>query len=227
MADVIKRQIAYKAPVSDILSGSYVKQEGWEPNYILTKGNKKISRLNILGVVINIDPSDKKLFITIDDGSGNISIRSFEETNLFNNIEIGSIVLVIGKPREFGGEKYIIPEIIRKLENPRWIDVRKKELNLKNTAKFEEIKTPKERRTEEKEIKEEVIGSDKNDNEVGVESDQEKILDLIKELDEGDGVDIEEVITKSKIKECEEIINKLILIGEIFEIKPGIIKVLE
>ena len=34
MANQQKRQIAYKVRINDLLGGKYVKEEGWNPNYI-------------------------------------------------------------------------------------------------------------------------------------------------------------------------------------------------
>lgn len=138
------RQTAFIVKISDLKNGKYIKEEGWEPNYILTK-KARVNRANILGIVISKtetpDMSYKSL--VIDDGSGNISVRLFENNNLFNGINVGDIILLIGRPREYGTEKYMIPEIIKKIDNGSWLNYRKKELELfdaKNkTVECEEV----------------------------------------------------------------------------------------
>jgi hypothetical protein len=50
---------------------------------------------------------------------------------------------------------------------------------------------------------------------------------VIRRLDKGDGADITEVIKESKDENAEKIIKNLIKIGELFEIRPGKIKILE
>ena len=55
----------------------------------------------------------------------------------------------------------------------------------------------------------------------------DEIYSLIKSLDNGDGVSVDDVIKSSKDKSAEFIINKLLESGDIFEIKPGRLKVLE
>ena len=55
----------------------------------------------------------------------------------------------------------------------------------------------------------------------------EVVFKLIKKLDSGDGVDIEEVIKSSSYNNAEELIQKLMQAGDVFEVKPGRIKVLE
>ena len=122
-----KRQIAYKVKISDLITGHYVKEEGWEPNYVVTKkGN--ISRANIIGVIVLTSSEGSAPSITIDDGSGQIIVRNFENPKIFENLNLGDPVLIIGRPRDFNGI-YIIPEIIKKIENKKWLDVRKKELD--------------------------------------------------------------------------------------------------
>ena len=52
MDKIQKRQVAYKTAISDILKADYVKEEGeWVPNYVKI-GDKKVSRVNILAVVV-------------------------------------------------------------------------------------------------------------------------------------------------------------------------------
>ncbi|MBI2134051.1 hypothetical protein HYU11_05195, partial [Candidatus Woesearchaeota archaeon] len=54
-----------------------------------------------------------------------------------------------------------------------------------------------------------------------------EIRKLIKEIDTGNGADIEDVSRKSNIAETEGIIRNMLQAGEIFEIRPGKLKVLE
>ena len=203
---VQKRQVAYKVRVKDILDGAYVKEEGWKPNYIKV-GENKVSRVNLIGaIVLKIDGSN----IVLDDGSGKIPLRVFENNVFFENADIGDAVLVIGKPREFGSEKYVIPEILRKVEDTAWIGVRKNELMLRKTSSTGQ----KEENAEEvvEEVKEEPY---------------EKVFDLIKKMDKGEGADIEEVISGVKDIDVEKIIKRLLENGEVFEVKHGKLKVLE
>ena len=46
MPEPQKRQIACKAKIADLINGEYIKEEGWTPNYIITKQGKHISRIN-------------------------------------------------------------------------------------------------------------------------------------------------------------------------------------
>src|SRR3989338_4303368 len=131
-----QRQVAVICCVKDILEGEYKREEGWLPNYILTKSNYKVSRTNIIGVVIEVnlfEPGKNSYSqIILDDGSGRISARLFEEFDKLRGINVSNIVLVIGRPREFGNEKYLLLEIIKKIDDKRWADVRKLELSMAN-----------------------------------------------------------------------------------------------
>lgn len=202
MVNNIKRQIAYKVKIKDIINGEYVKQEGWKPNYVKTKhGN--VSRVNLLATVVT--KNEDGSFI-IDDGSDKINARSFDTK--VGGFEIGDVVLIIGRPREWNSQNYIVYEIVKKLEDKRWIKVRKLELD----------------RLKKNEIREEKV--EQVEEEV-VENPYDKITDLIRELDVGEGADYHEVSIKSKLGDVDEILTSLLEQGEVFEVKPGRLKILE
>lgn len=215
-----KRQVAYKVRINDILKGEYIKEEGeWVPNYVKV-GSKKVSRVNLMAVVVSKQDLENtnNQSLLVDDGSGKISIRSFEENNNFNNVSIGDFVLVIGRPREYFNEKYIVSEILKKIEDPLWVEVRKLELgNKEEISKAEEKTEISKSMDSEEEVIEEEIGDDINT----------KILSLIKEIDTGAGADTQELITKLNADDTEQIITRLLEQGEVFEIKPGKLKILE
>jgi len=212
----VERQTAKIASIKELMEGEYIKQEGWEPNYILTKKNEKISRANLIGVVVTIPENGQSVFI--DDGTSKVEIRTFDNVTLFNDITIGDIVLVIGRPRLYNDEKYINAEIVKKIANKGWLEYRKKEIALKNLLmpdKEEEVSTnqvpeaPKETPPEKIEEIDEI----------------DTILMKIKELDKGDGCDVQDLIEINK--DSDNIVKELLLKGEIFEISPGKVKILE
>lgn len=204
-----KRQVAYKLSIKNLLDGQYVREEGWQPNYIDFNGNK-VSRTNIIGTVVLKNDENN---IVLDDGTGKISLRIFEGNTFFEEVDVGDIVIVIGRPREFGSERYILPETLKKIEDPAWVKVRSYELKGNNSSDEEKEEVPEE------EIKESEITSS--------EDPSEKLFNLIKELDKGEGIDIEEIIKESNNSEAEVLIKKLLEKGEIFEVGPGKLKVLE
>ncbi len=225
----VKRNIAVKVNISDIIEGEYVKEDGWTPNYVSTnKGH--VSRVNIIGVVVSKEESAYDTLM-IDDSTGSISVRSFENKEMLKTPLVGQIVILIGRVREYNGEKYILAEIVRAIDDKKWVQVRKKELE--SEVKDFEAKNKDIVKEERKEFentlesKKEVVIPKKDEMVLQPQSNPyELVLGLIKSLDTGFGVSYEEVILDSKIKNCEEIITSLIEEGEIFEIRPGILKVL-
>lgn len=215
MEGLQKRQTAYKVSIATITKGKYVKNTGWEPNY-LEIGREKISRVNIIGVAVGISQNGSYETLYLDDGSGKISIKSFENPSLFLKNQIGDILMVIGKPREFNNEIYLIPEIVKKINNKKWIDVRLLELQKSPLARWE----PAEKSKEE-EIKEEGT-AEKDTNKL---NSMERIYNLIKELDRGQGADYETIIEKAGAGSIG-IVEKLLKEGEIFEVAAGKLKIL-
>ena len=199
-----KRLVAYKVRISDILNSILTRDEFFA-GYI-KMNNLNVSRVNIIATVVYKFDDSLRASLAIDDGTGRIALRSFENNLFFSKVDIGDVVLAIGKIREFNNEKYIMPEILRKINNIEWINVRKLELNhLINVGK----------------------GIIKADDLAGVSDIKEDVYSFIKKLDNGDGVAIEEVIKNFDNSEVENIIKKMLENGNIFEIKHGKLKVLE
>lgn len=209
----IPRQTAYKVWISQILKGNFVKQEGFAPNYIEVNG-KQISRVNILATVVAKFLSEDENYgtITLDDGTETIRMKAFgPDVQKIKNIKIGALVRAIGKVKQYEGEIYISPEVLRKVDDPNWIIVRR--LLLGEPPK-EEIKV---------EVKEDV------EVEKVEENPSEKVLNLIKSLDSGEGANINEVIKQSKMDEedAKNIIIGLLKSGDVFEPIKGKLKVLD
>lgn len=203
-----KRQVAYRVSISAILNGSITKDEFFV-GYIRL-GNNNVSRVNVIATLVHKPEQSSSYYnAIIDDGTGRITLRSFENNDTFLKVDVGDTMLVIGKIREFNGEKYVVPEILKKLKNIGWVNVRKLELIQNNMVSYD-IKI-----TDKDAIEQESASID------------EEIYSLIKKLDEGCGVSIEDIIKNSNNSKAENIITKLLESGDIFEVKPGKLKVLE
>ena len=200
-----KRQVAYKVRISDILNGTFTKDELSAGHVKIN--NNSVSRVNIIATIVFKSEEPSSASALIDDGTGRILLRTFEKKGIFSSIDVGDIVLLIGKIRDFNNEKYIIPEILKKINDNKWIDLRA--IELKNNIV-------------ESRINEEIL-----DKVTEIINENEKIYLLIKKLDYGEGAPTDEVISMSSDKGAEKIINKLMENGDIFEIKPGRLKVLE
>jgi RPA family protein len=207
--DSSKRQVAYKLRIADLLNNRYVKEEGWLPNYIAV-GDKKVSRSNLLGVIVSKSEQGNVQGFVLDDSSGRISLRFFDSPMA---LDVGDIVNVVGRPREFGAERYIVPEIVRKVSDSRWIEVRKLEL-AKEKQSVVKAEVPEELLVETEELDEE-------------SNPMMKIMSIIRALDSGDGVNFEDIAVKSGDIDIDVFLKRLLEHGDVFEIRPGRYKVLE
>jgi len=221
--DQYKRQTAVKVKVSDILTGNYVTEEGWQPNYLETdKGH--VSRVNLLGVIVSKSMDTEFLNFTLDDGTGKISVRDFE--NKGTGFSIGDLVILVGRPRMFQNTLYVAPEIIKKCDLD-WVEVRKKELGIKKGSIV--VETPTMQKEPPTLVNSTPTQSAGPSTEIvkEVKSSNDVLIDLIRTLDKGTGIDSEEVIQNSKFENTEKIIEILLKNGDLFEVSPGKLKVLE
>ena len=190
------RQTAHKVCIKDLFSGVYIQQEGWQPNYLQIE-EKHVSRINLIATVIDKQIFDSLITISLDDGTGVIQAKTFnEDTKKLQNINIGDFILLIGRPRRYNEQLFLTIEIIKKIP-PAWGKVRKLELEKSN----------------------------KQEN--GQENDRQKIFSIIKKLDTGYGADISEVLKMLNPEKGEAIINNLLKLGEIYENRPGYIKTID
>lgn len=195
-----KRQVAFKAAISSILNGNFEKG-GLSAGYIKIN-DINVSRVSVMATLVY---KAEDISAIIDDGTGKIPLKSFENRTIFTNVDVGDAILVVGKVRDFGNERYILPEIVKKI-GMEWMNVRKLELNGLEGDKVADSADND---------KDEMLGGSKD------------VYELIKRLDEGNGVAVEDLIKNYDSQNTEKIINKLMENGDVFEIKPGRIKVLE
>jgi len=238
------RQTTVRTRISDVVNGKFVRKEGMEPSYVLTELGQKISRAHLLGTIVDKFMSEDGNYstITIDDDSDSIRIKAFrEDSNIFDNFEIGDLVIVIGKVREYTDENYIIPEIVKKIVNPNYEILHKLEVLkrlLKNKKVLEGIKKEKDKFTDAGELKKyaKKHGVDTEAVEAVVETlteekSEEKdykplLIETLDKLDEGEGVELKRLLAESNLPEntFEEVINELLSDGICFEPKPGVLK---
>lgn len=232
-----ERQTAYVVTAESLQNGKYEKSPGeFEPNYVILQDGRNVSRINLIAAVVAIteDPTFKSF--VIDDGTAKMSARIFDK-ELFQDIEIGDLILLIGRPREFGSEIYIVPEIMKKMQNAQWVEHRKlllsKIMPIKTTTTSPSSQEENVEETEVIEINDTQIDNTNTstethaqpENEEVVETSEEDIIETIRKLDKGEGIFIEDITQLSKNSEKQ--VKNLLEQGEIFEIKPGRVKVLE
>ena len=229
----IKRSTAYRIKLKNIVNSEYEKREGFNPS-VIKYNNLEISRVNIIASVVGKYLTDDQNYcaITLDDGSETIRIKNFgAEVNIIKNIDIGDIVRVIGKVKEYNDEKYIVGELVKKI-NPNWLIVNELQLispSENNDSKISEISNENNStKIEENNEKEEIISISSSEENSSINIKQE-ILNYIKNNDSGSGVMMD--IVTSTIKEENEKIKdalfELLKVGEIYEPKKGILKILD
>ena len=124
-----KRNIAFKMRLGDILKGKPMSDEG--KFLFLELGERKIVRVNILANCVDkyIQDGEKKYgTLTVDDASGQIRIKAFgDDISMLKDISQGDTLQIIGNVREWNGELYLLPEVVKKVDS-RWLLVRKLEI---------------------------------------------------------------------------------------------------
>jgi RPA family protein len=200
-----ERHVGRKLWIREVLEGNVVSGGEAEPNTLKT-ARGQANRVNLMGVVVDTQELPVSS-ITIDDGSGTILVRSFEQKLAQ---QIGGLVQVIGRPRAYQGEMYIAAEAVAALPSA-WAAYRKTELGEVLLADIE-VKT--------------TASAEPSAPTQSEETRVERIIALIRQLDEGSGAPIEAVIAASRLTDAEALIEQLLLHGDIFELRPGKVKVL-
>jgi len=212
------RQTAHKVWVADLLNAKYVEGAGeFDSNYFSVR-DVKVSRVNVIGIVVGREDKEGFAILSIDDGSGNISLRLWgADINMFSGLSVGDVVLVIGRVRMFGEVRYILPEVVKGV-TPSWAKLRRMELNRQygdpiKIEKFdvEDVDTPPT------EVVEEPV--------VDVIEDRGKVLNYIEVNDTGEGVALQEVIDCG-VSNAEKVVQELLKDGEIFEVEMGKLRLL-
>ncbi len=197
LKEPMKRNVAYKLRIGDILKGKPIIEDG--RFRFLELGDKNIVRVNLLANVVDkfVNDGEKKYAsITVDDASGQIRLKQFgEDIAMLKDITQGDTLQIIGNVREYNSELYIMPEIVKKVD-PKWLLVRK--LEIQNQRK-----------------------------EIPLQEGNRPVVDLIKErikeAEADGGVDVDNLIME--IEASPDLINqeikKLLEDGLIYEPRPG------
>jgi len=244
----VKRLTARIASIGELIHGKYVKKSGFESSYVLTNMGRRLSRVRVLGLIVDkfVSPDERYATITLDDSSETIRCKVFINVKIFDGITIGDLVDVFGKLREYEGEIYIMPEIIKKVE-PNFETLRLLELGKIYKEQKAKIKKVKEIQKQTSDMQEIIQASKKlmpQDDVEGILEAQDiietaveektasateiksKLLNLIETLDKGDGAPYQDILSKSGIPEndVDFAIQELLESGVCFEPRAGRIK---
>jgi RPA family protein len=228
--------------------------ESQTPRVLQSNAGEKYFRIKILGIVVNKytkkfigqNLSDNKInennstssytAIELDDNTGIIGIRAWrEEAEALNCFQIGDILEVSGRPKEYQGLIYIQYEQARIIEDPHWLLFHELEI-IKN--KFKSIETKRKQisldQINNKLEDEESLGSngilktDLSNFEDKPDSDLEsKILGIIAKDKTNKGVSFKSITNKllnSDKKEVKDGLINLLNEGLIYEPKPKLYK---
>ncbi len=240
----MKREPAVKLRIKDIVDGKFFpgEKENMKPSYLITKFGRRVSRVNIFATITDKYTNENESYIsfTIDDGTSSIRAKAFRDVaEIVKNLEIGDMVIVIGKIKEWGGDLYINIEVARKVEDPNYEIYRKLEL-IKEILPYKrmvlELKNMRERMSEEEFLREakRKFGLDEDVIGILLESEREEekdykaeVLRVIKELDRGEGVDVISLFEVMKLpaQTIDSILTELVLDGKIEEVEAGKIRV--
>lgn len=242
-----KRQIAKLLDFQQLNSGKYFQREGFEPNFLLLPSGRRISRARAVGTVVDRFVNDDETYgsLTLDDGNDTTQIKFFSELELMEDFEIGQVIEVVGKVREYQGQIYLDGEVLREVKPEKEL------LHRLRLAKREEewdqiretVKQLEESGKSHDDIENEMAGK-LNDNEVDallqsfnanfssaeseedMENIEREVLDAVQELDEGEGADYSDILDMIDEPEdkLEDTVNSLLSEGTCYEPKPGKIK---
>lgn len=205
----VKRQTAIKVRVLEITKGQWLKGEGaMDPSFVKTPTGEMVSRARVMGTIVGKFTADDGMFAsaTVDDSTDTIRAKTFKTVKPLDKVEVGDMVDLIGKVREWNDELYIIPETVTKVTDPNMELLRRAEI-------LARMKSPKKASGEKK-------AAGKDDK----EDLRKKVLEFIESGKEG--VAFTDIIqnVKAPEEEMESVINELLSEGICYEPTPGKIK---
>jgi len=118
-----RRATAYRMKIRDVLRGSYVHSGTiTSPNYVDISGTK-INRVMLMGKIADTYLNVQSQYgnILLDDSSAKIRVKFFGEgTARMDGFAAGDIVRVVGKIKESNNERFILGEIVKKMDDPNY-----------------------------------------------------------------------------------------------------------
>jgi len=202
------REVAKKVRVVDLIGGIFRQgeKENKEPSYLITPQKIKVSRVNIVGTVVEkyISETQSYAYIVVNDLTESIRVKFFgDDLKLIEDINIGDIVTVIGKVREYNGEIYIAAEACAKTD----------------------IKTELRRKKEVIEFLSSIPKEDKKEE--NMEEYKQTVLRFLREMDDGNGVEIGKIIDMLNLplQILDRVITELLDEKKIIEVLPLVYKI--
>ncbi|MBL7206558.1 MAG: hypothetical protein ISS36_03095 [Candidatus Aenigmarchaeota archaeon] len=229
----IERMTAMKVNISDIINGRWVQKEGMEPSFVTTQYGMNVSRTRILGTIVAKFLAEDGNFasMTIDDSSETIRAKTFKTTKPLDSFNVGDLVDLVGKVREYNGEIYVIPEVVRKITPNEELLRRLEILSIKKNRKPEVIPAGEIVNTNEAEEQPKVETNipkteQKPVEKKGIDKDtlRKEIIKIVEA--EKEGIQYTEISKKVNASEemVESIVNDILSEGICYEPSPGKIR---
>ena len=136
----MKRAIAYRFRIKDLAGGEYVAGGTIDNPTYVKLGDLKVSRVDLLGKVLEKNDSEGFSSLILQDRTGKIKVKAFGNDSLMaKEVAMGNLVRVIGKIRQDQTERFVLGEIIKKIDDANYELLREKELGTKKSDLVEEI----------------------------------------------------------------------------------------
>jgi RPA family protein len=120
-----ERMTAVRAAVVDIVNGTYGEDNG---PHVVSPYGVELRRVALVGLIVDQYSREGFASITIDDGTETIRAKAWGgEAGSLDKVQMNILALIVGKIREYEGELYVVPEIVRELDDPNYLTVHKME----------------------------------------------------------------------------------------------------
>ncbi len=224
------------------MRGQYVRStDGSEPPHLLTPWNQRVTRVRIMGTVVDkfVRGDQTYAALRVDDGSETISVRAWrEDVPNLSWIGVGSTVDIIGRVREFEGEVYLVPELVIPVEDHNWELVRELEVIESRRKALADGVRPRTTSSEKLEPAASTTGTQPPtqpeylDEEPPLpqipEEIKKKIFLALEKLDRGSGATVSEISHELNLplQKVEEATRVFLVKGEVFEPTAGKFKLM-
>ena len=223
----MKRATAIRLHARDVAQANYIPAGDANPQtLIITPDGTAASRVMLAGVAKDIYFNRENRFAAfkLRDDTGEVACRFFRDgIEKVESIAEGDLVKVAGKVRHYNGENYVIPEVVRKLDNPLWLQVHALEVKMRSDGKKQAADRNGMAKRGEARSRKKAEENDKEKAEGETTSAEERVLALIRKLDDGGGVKYITLLNESGLPEDELELALSVLMeeGKIYEPKIG------
>ncbi|MFH1786672.1 MAG: OB-fold nucleic acid binding domain-containing protein [archaeon] len=204
----------------------------YEDHKIIAENARILSQVRVLGTVTDAFFSDDGQYaaLTVDDSTAQVRLKTFkEQVGTFKAFKKGDIVDVFGRVREFEGERYLLPDIIKLIEDPN-LEVERNaellEIEHEQAATYKKMLSGSE--GDARKLADS-LGMSEEEAETALtqnpetEEQKSRVMETILNLDTGDGVEYETIRSKIDIEDIglKHALGELMDEGEVYEPKYG------